>query len=122
MALVKTKTPEELEKWIKELDETRQMYKFYKSPEWQTLKEEVLKEQHRECQICKANGRYTPADTVHHVQYVKRHPRLALSKTYTYKGKEYKNLIAICKACHNQVHTEKGFNKKNSAFTNEERW
>lgn len=122
MALVKTKTPEELEKWIKELDETGQMYKFYKSPAWQRLKEEVLKEQHRECQICKSNGRYKPADTVHHVQHVKRHPRLALSKTYTYKGKAYKNLIAICKACHNQVHTEKGFNKKNSTFTNEERW
>lgn len=122
MALVKTKTPEELEKWIKELDKSRQMYKFYKSPEWIRLKEEVLREQHHECQICKAKGRYTPADTVHHIQYVKKHPRLALSKTYIYNGKEHKNLIAICKSCHNKIHTEKGFNKKNSAFLNEERW
>lgn len=116
------KTPEELEKWIKELDKNKEIYKFYKSPDWLKLKEEVLTEQHRECQICKQQGRYTPADTVHHIQYVKKHPRDALSKTYRYNGKEYVNLIAICKACHNQVHTEKGFNKKHSAFTNTERW
>lgn len=122
MSLTNNLTPDGLEKWIKELDKSRQMYKFYKSPEWIRLKEEVLREQHHECQICKTKGRYTPTDTVHHVQYVKKHPRLALSKTYIYNGKEHKNLIAICKSCHNKIHTEKGFNKKNSAFLNEERW
>ncbi len=115
-------TPEELKKLIPELSASHKMYVFYKSPEWRALKNEVLKEQHNECQICKAQGRYTQADTVHHVQYVKKYPELALSKTYTYKGKEYRNLIAICKACHNKVHIEKGFNKKHSHFINEERW
>lgn len=113
---------EYLKEWINELSANNQMYKFYKSREWRQLKNEILKEQHNECQICKAQGKYTPADTVHHIQYVKKYPELALSRTYEYKGQTFQNLIAICKSCHNRVHQEKGFNRSNSRFTNEERW
>lgn len=116
-------TEQELVSWINELIKSNKLWQFYKSAEWRKLQAEVLKEQHNECQVCKEQGRYTRADTVHHIQYVRKHPETALSKTYTYKGEEYINLIAICKACHNKVHTEKGFNKKHSAKPlNEERW
>lgn len=112
----------ELEKWIKELIRENKLNRFYMSKEFLKLKKEVLEEQHYECQICKEAGKITKADTVHHVQFVRKHPRLALSKYYTYKGKQYRNLIAVCKACHNKLHPEKCKTKKKEKFTNEERW
>lgn len=115
-------TPQNIVDFIKSLDKS-EIWKFYKLPEWQALRAEILAEQHNECQVCKAKGKYTPADTVHHIQYVRKHPETALDKTYEYKGNTYVNLIAICKACHNEVHTEKLANKRNSAIMlNEERW
>ena len=47
------KTQRELEVWIQELIEKDELWRFYKSKEFRHLKEEVLKEQHYECQICK---------------------------------------------------------------------
>lgn len=115
-------TPQHIVDFIKSLAPA-DIWKFYKLPEWQKLREEVLNEQHRECQVCKSKGKYTPADTVHHIQFVRKHPETALDKTYTFKGKEYINLIAICKPCHNLVHTEKLENKRNSSIPiNVERW
>ena len=115
-------TPQHIIDLIKSL-KGAEIYKFYKLPEWQKLREEVLTEQHRECQVCKGKGKYTPADTVHHIQYVRKHPETALDKTYTYKGVEYVNLIAICKPCHSLVHTEKLENMRNSSIPlNKERW
>ncbi len=124
---------DKLKKWIEELIENNQLWKFYKSKEWIELKNEVLKENHYECAECKKKGIITRYDiddsgqkrllsTVHHVQFVRKHPALALSKTYTYNGKEYKNLIPVCKACHNKLHPEKSKKKENSGFVNEERW
>ena len=117
-----------LEKWIKELITNNELWRFYKSKYWagnkdiKGLKNEVLEEQHYECQECLKEGKIAKADTVHHVQFVRKHPRLALSKYYTYKGKQYKNLIAVCAACHNRLHPEKHFYKKKSKPLTEERW
>ena len=72
------------------------------------LREEVLREQHYECQICRAEGKIVKATIVHHVNFVRNRPDLALSKYYTYEGKQYRNLISVCSPCHNRVHTEKG--------------
>lgn len=83
------------------------------------LASEVLKEQHNECQECLNKGILTKADTVHHVNYVKDRPDLALSKYYIDDdGQEQKNLIAICKRCHNVVHKRFGYKE----FINEEKW
>ena len=114
----------ELTIWINELIDKNELWRFYKSKEFMSLKEEVLLEQHYECQECKKQGIITKADTVHHVQFVRKHPHLALSKYYVYKGKQYKNLIAVCKACHNKLHPEKmKAKKKNSgSFMNDEKW
>ena len=116
----------ELVKWIEELIKEDKLANFYMSKEFRHLKKQILEENHWECEICKKeHGKITRATTVHHVQFVRKHPALALSRYYTYNGKQYKNLIAICPSCHNRVHPEKrkGFNSnKKNKFTNEERW
>lgn len=111
---------DKLEQWIKELIEADELWKFYKSKEFRSVKAEVMKEQKHECQECLRQGKITIADTVHHVQFVRKHPRLALDKYYIYKGKRYKNLIAVCRECHNKLHPEKFFKRKE--ILNEERW
>ena len=123
-----------LEQYIKDLIQKDELWKFYKSPEWIRLKNEVLEENHYECAECRKAGiitRYDIAEdgsrrllsTVHHVQFVRKHPALALSRTYEYKGKMYQNLIPVCKACHNKLHPEKHKQKnKSEGFQNKERW
>lgn len=116
---------EELVKWIQQLIKDKVLWKFYKSKLFRELKEEVLKEQHYECQEClrKSPRIITKADTVHHVQFVRKYPELALSKYYIFKGVERRNLIAVCKSCHNKLHPEKRTaTKENKRFVNEERW
>ena len=75
----------------------------------------MLKEQHYECQICKAQGIITKATTVHHINFVRRYPHLALSKN-DYAGN--RNLISVCFACHENIHRR----KEPQGFMNEERW
>lgn len=117
-------TPDELERWIKALIAENKLYKFYKCREWRQLSDAVMKENNYECQHCKARGLHTAARSVHHVQWVRRHPRLALSRTYTYKGVTYNNLIPLCEDCHNKEHDKgRGLEQKNkNSFMNEERW
>lgn len=118
-------TPDELEKWIKQLIDENKLYKFYKCKEWRELSAEIMRENNNECQHCKAKGIHKRARSVHHVQWVRKHPRLALSRTYEYNGEVYNNLIPLCEECHNQEHTEKGrgLKKRNEdKFVNEERW
>lgn len=121
----------ELALWIQQLINEDKLYKFYKSKYWagnktyEGLKNEVLREQHYECKEClkKSPKLITRADTVHHVQFVRKHPSLALSKYYEYKGKTYRNLIAVCKECHNKLHPEKRSSKtKDKIIFDDERW
>lgn len=125
----------DVEKYVKNLIEHDELWKFYKSTEWIMLKKQVLAEAHYECAECKRHGIVTRYDideegtkrllsTVHHVQFVRKHPALALSKTYEYKGKTYTNLIPVCKACHNRLHPEKHNSKhqNDDKYCNEERW
>lgn len=116
-------TEDELEKYIQKLISQDKLYKFYKLKEWRKLSDAIMKENNYECQKCKARGIHTTARSVHHVQWVRKHPRLALSRTYMLEGKEYKNLIPLCEACHNAEHDKKTYAKKKSTgFTNIERW
>ena len=125
----------ELKHWIEELIEKGELWRFYKSKEWIELKQSVLKENHYECEECKKRGKITRYDiddegkktllsTVHHVQFVRKHPELAMSRIYTYHGKKYVNLIPVCKACHNKLHPEKNKSRKTEeeTFVNTERW
>ncbi len=103
-----------IKNYIISLIKANKLYKFYHSTAWESLRDEVLKEQHYECQLCKARGIYTRADTVHHINYVRIAPHLALSR-YDEQGRQ--NLIAVCATCHNEIHKT-----KHKGFTNEERW
>lgn len=77
---------------------------FYKSTEWKKLRAAVLRMDRNECQMCKAAGRYSRAVTVHHVHHLKDRPDLALSLKDEH-GK--RQLVSLCKHCHNKVHPEK---------------
>ena len=115
---------EQLERWINQLIKDDQLYKFYKCKDWRELSEAIKKENNYECVFCKRKGFHTPARSVHHVQWVKKHPRLALSRYYTYKGKQYVNLIPLFESCHNEQHPDKrvATEFKKDHFVNEERW
>lgn len=113
-------TEEQVFKWISKLIEEDRLEKFYNSKEWRKLRREVLTEHKNECQMCKAKGFYKRANTVHHVQYVRKHPRYALSKTYVFQEKEYKNLIPLCHDCHEEIHGHRQKEKKEPLT--EEKW
>lgn len=119
--------------WIKQLIKQDELWRFYKCKEWIALKTSILQEAHYECAECKKHGIITRYDvdkngkkklisTVHHVQYVRNYPELALSRTYMYKGKSYVNLIPVCKACHNKLHPEKRAGNTSEHYHNKERW
>ena len=128
-------TKQELGAWIRQLIEMDKLYKFYKSRQWLELKEDVMKEQHYECQECLKKGILTTSNkidnkeedvknklTVHHIQFVKNYPELALSKFYYYKGIQYRNLITVCFDCHNKLHKRFNYKETNKKQLNEERW
>lgn len=113
---------EEVGRWVQGFIEENRLDKFYTSGYWQNLRNEVLEEHKKECQVCKKKGFYAEANHVHHVQYVRKHPRLALSKTYVFEGKEYVNLLPVCKNCHENVcHPERLRHRQKKLLT-EEKW
>lgn len=116
-----TMTQEELGNWINELIEKDNLHVFYTSTVWLKVRAEVLKEDKNECQHCKARGFYTKANHVHHVNYVKKRPELALSKWYVdWEGNMGRNLISLCRNCHERIHDYRRTKKKK--FLTEERW
>lgn len=80
--------------------------KFYHSREWQAVRQQVLSRDGYLCQVCKRAGRLTPATTVHHITPVRVDPSKRLDPS---------NLECICKACHNQEHTERAKSKQAKA-------
>ena len=114
-------TQEQCGKWITKLIKENRLHDFYVSKYWRRLRKEVLEDYKKDgCIDCKAKGFYTKASHVHHNQFVRRHPRLALSKTYTFKGREYKNLVCLCHDCHEQRHGYRQKEKKE--VLTKERW
>lgn len=124
----------DLKKYIEDLISRDELWRFYKSREWITLRDKVLEENHNECAVCKERGIVTRYDTdkngrrrliktVHHVRHVRDYPELALSRYYMDGDNQRDNLIPVCKKCHNMLHPEK--HKRSSGkprFQNEERW
>jgi len=85
---------------------------FYHSMDWRRKRKAILLRDHGACVLCRARGKYTPADTVHHIKHLKDCPELALTDD---------NLISLCAPCHEQQHPER--NKAASrGFLNAERW
>lgn len=77
---------------------------FYWWPEWEQLREDVLRLDNRECQLCKARGRYGCGTIVHHVRHLRDCPELALSVFDPDTGA--RQLITVCKSCHEEEHPE----------------
>lgn len=96
------------------------IHRFYTWSKWKTKREEVLRLDKYECQICKQRGKYKKATTVHHVNYVKKHPDKSLEIWYYFRGEKKRNLISLCHECHEEVH---GYRKKEKKKPlTEERW
>lgn len=68
---------------------------FYGSSVWKKLRASVLAESHYLCEPCKAKGKLTTADTVHHCVELKDNWELRLTRS---------NLLAICRTCHEEIH------------------
>lgn len=81
-----------------------QEYKFYSWPKWRSLRAEVLRLDHYECQHCKAAGRYSRGYIVHHVKHLRERPDLALSVVDPDTGQ--RQLETLCKHCHELEHPE----------------
>lgn len=108
--------------WIRELDAAGKLYKFYKTEEWLDLRDDILDENHWECALCKEQGKYSRAVTVHHVIEVKDRPELALARIYVdVDGTVHVQLLPLCFKCHNKVHGRFGHAKPRK-FITEERW
>lgn len=96
------------------------IHRFYVWGPWKKVRREVLQMDHGECQRCKAKKIYTKATTVHHVNYVKKHPDMALEIWYEWHGVRKRNLVSLCHDCHEAVH---GYRKPEKKKTlTEERW
>ncbi len=96
------------------------IHRFYTWGPWKRIRKEVLKMDKHECQRCREKGIYTKATTVHHVNYVKRHPELAIEIWYTFHGRTRRNLVSLCRECHEEVHGYRKPEKKEELT--EERW
>lgn len=78
---------------------------FYEWPEWKALREDVLRRlDQSECQRCKAKGRFRGAVIVHHVKHLRERPDLSLSIWDPETGE--RQLISVCKQCHEELHPE----------------
>lgn len=77
---------------------------FYSWGQWRSLRDDVLKLDHWECQLCKAKGRYRRGSIVHHVKHLRDRPDLALSVWDPDTG--VRQLLTVCKACHELEHPE----------------
>ena len=82
-------------KWVTGLIARDRVDLFYKNAAWLRTRAEVLRDNHYECQMCKAKGVLTEANTVHHMQELRKRPDLALCRD---------NLMPVCPDCHYQIH------------------
>ena len=109
--------------FVKQCIRDDDIHKFYTSPKWRRLREEVLAMDHWECQDCKKRGLYKKATTVHHNQFVQKHPENALDIFYTFQGKQYRNLVSLCHDCHEERHGHRqGTKNAKKKDLTEERW
>ncbi len=96
------------------------IHRFYTWTKWLKVRSEVLADDKYECQDCRKKGIYVRATTVHHENYVKKHPELALEKDYEYCGIRRRNLTSLCHDCHEARH---GYRKRHySKPVTEEKW
>lgn len=76
---------------------------WYNSGDWQAVRDAVKRIDH-ECIICKAAGGHRATRYVHHVKHLRDRPDLALSIYDPDTGE--RQLISVCKDCHEMLHPE----------------
>lgn len=77
-------------------DKSNQSYRlFYSSTQWISKREEILRRDNNECQVCKAMYKFVQATDVHHILNLKDNYELRLDNN---------NLISLCKECHKDIH------------------
>ncbi|MBQ9838994.1 MAG: HNH endonuclease [Oscillospiraceae bacterium] len=111
--------------WLRGLILAGNTHPFYLTAEWIKLSFEVRSMDRFECQLCKARGRYSKADLVHHVNHVNRRPELALDIFFlNADGERKRNLVSVCRWCHENVcHPERLRRvERKPVFETEERW
>lgn len=106
--------------YVKSCIKKNDIHTFYVWGPWKRIRKEVLAMDHGECQRCKAMKTYSKATVVHHVNYVKRHPELALEVWYEWHGQTRRNLVSLCHGCHEAVHGNRKPEDKEPLT--EERW
>ena len=107
---------EHMLQYIKECVKEDRLYRFYKSKQMLELRKYVIRKHRTNCIRCRAYGKLTITNVVHHIIHVKDNPSLALMEN---------NLVPLCHSCHNVVHPEKQehFEKYlNKPRFNDERW
>ena len=95
---------------------------FYLWGPWRRLRREVLDMDRHECQFCRARGRYSRAEIVHHIKHLRERPDLALSIWDPETGE--RQLAAVCRACHEMEHPEAMVHlpRRSERFETPERW
>lgn len=82
---------------------------FYDWSEWIHVRRKVLQHDRQECQLCKKRGRYQRAEIVHHVKHLRDRPDLALS--IFDPDTQERQLLSLCRACHEEQHPERGLKR-----------
>lgn len=77
---------------------------WYNTEPWKSWRAKVLQIDHHDCVMCKSKGKARRATIVHHVKHLKDRPDLALSIWDPDTGE--RQLISVCKHCHELLHPE----------------
>lgn len=82
--------------YFKTYNENRdEIYDFYSSKEWRTIREVIKLRDLGLCQVCLQQKILTPMHTVHHI--------IELKEDYSLRTTE-SNLICVCSTCHHKIH------------------
>jgi len=68
---------------------------FYKTKQWRSKREKILRRDQYECRNCKRYGKNRTATTVHHCNPLLERPEWRL---------ESWNLLSLCGICHGMMH------------------
>jgi hypothetical protein len=113
----------ELLEFVRQCIADDNVHAFYTCWVWLKRREEILELDKRECQYCKARGKYKRATTVHHAKHLKEYPELALNLYYIDDdGRQQRQLISTCFDCHEEQHPERRKNFGDIERLTPERW
>lgn len=86
---------------------------FYHTSAWRHTRALALTRDKHLCQVCLKQGILTKANTVHHIVPIRKMENGKNKKSIGWdKRLDLNNLEAICAACHNREHPEKGYSNR----------